>query len=386
MQSPRFVLPSSLFLIVTGQGNNGKSYQLSRLLRARSLGGEHACLPAVVLRAESSSEGTMGDLLADDERVLSWPAPNCDDAIAALKALFPAGQGPVTFGAARRFRWQQAADKARAAKSPPPPEPAKGPLDHLPVRAVFAESLSKMYKGQADRVRDDFNNQRSGSGKGRQSVSGKDQENNNMRVHNLATGRATVLVDHLNACSEHQVLIAAAVHTRGAEESTIIGEGAMAENVKRVVGEAPDFGAPKAVARGLYANGYAPLWNHLATSANVIAHAYATTHDFSAAGLEDINASDPDYDPKFGLVCTRGTYPGLGYVGWSKRQECNGWLGNFALAPRLWHPDVPWQGREAFVDHARGLPSFLRPDGSEYDGDPDLGLLLESCLAQAVRS
>lgn len=382
------MLPSSLFLIVTGQGNNGKSYQLSRLLRARAPGGEHACLPAVVLRAESSSEGTMGDLLADDERVLSWPAPNCDDAIAALKVLFPAGQGPVTFGAARRLRRQQAADEARAAKSPPPPEPAKGPLDHLPIRSVFAESLSKMHKGQLDRVRDDFNSAR-GRGSGRQSIDGKDQENNNMRVAGLAAGRATVLVDYLNAAAKHPLLVACAVHTRPAVAIDLIGgdeRGKGAEKVVRLIGEAPDLGAPLANAKTLYANGYAAVWNHLATSANVIAHAYATTHDFSAAGLEDINAADPDYDPKFGLVCTRGTYPGLGYVGWSKRQECDGWLGNFALAPRLWHPDVPWQGREAFVDHARGLPSFLRPDGSEYDGGPDLGLLLESCLAQAVRS
>src|SRR5690606_8351813 len=128
--SPVFTLPGSLFVIVTGQTNNGKSYQVMRLLMARDPStGLPAVAPALVILVESSGEGTMGELIADPPMCLVWPVRSFTEASAVLQRCFPLGRAPLSLAEARAAKHAAECDKAKAAKLPPPPAPEPTPLD-----------------------------------------------------------------------------------------------------------------------------------------------------------------------------------------------------------------------------------------------------------------
>ena len=92
--SPLYSLPGSAFFILTGQQGQGKSHQEMQLLMAKTPAGDFALAPIVILLAESSGEGTMGELIADESLCLVWPVTSCDDALQATRTLFPEGTEP----------------------------------------------------------------------------------------------------------------------------------------------------------------------------------------------------------------------------------------------------------------------------------------------------
>src|SRR5574338_704209 len=384
--SPLYTLPGSVFLIVTGQTNNGKSYQMMRALGARSPeDGLPAVAPALVLFFEASGEGTMGELVADSTMCLVWTVQSCDEAREVLRRVFPEGRAPLSLAEAKALRHADESAKAAAAKMPPPPPPDAGPLDAWPIRSVGVDSASSGLRAQKAAIRDRARAERLAKDKSKgvapgPSTSGKDLENDQKRIAALATGPAQNLVDALKGLTQRHrgLAVVVACHTRPLIETLVVGEPPNVEKVERAIGEAPDFGAPKSVVAGIAATGYADLWQALAQSAGVIWHCYATTPNYASMQPDKINSAE--HGTLFGAVTERGPYPRLGPVMWPKRQAGEGWLGMFDAAPRLWHPDVPWDGADDFAARVRDLPS-----ASTWAGGPDLGIMLELCLDEHRR-
>jgi hypothetical protein len=166
-----------------------------------------------------------------------------------------------------------------------------------------------------------------------------------------------------------------------------------------VVGEAPDFGAPKSLHADRIAKPYSALWDALERRANFVWHMFGLAPDLCTPGATLADANVPGKDVTFGAVTMRGTYPKLGPVLWPKRQGGEGWLGWFDLVPRVWHPDVPWpltdvvsqiygvggndprieDGHAAFDYSVNTLPAFL---SRGYNYGPDAGLVFEQCLRE----
>lgn len=382
--SPLYDLPGSAFIVVTGQPGNGKSLQAMRLLTARAPCGRPAAAPTLLLIVEASGEGTIGELIADESLCLTWPVASCDEAIAALATCFPAGRGPLTLGEARKAKHAEQVKRALEARHPPPAPPAPTARDAWPLRSVGVDSVSTLLQAQKAAVRAAAAKARKGptstaAAAAAPSVSGKDLENDPKRIAALAAGPAQTLVDKLSGLTSHHrgILVVVACHTCKLEHTTVIGEGPSAEKFKEVYGEAPDFGAATPVRGGIVATGYSALWQSLATKATTIAHCYGTPPVFAVGEVDKINDPGPAGDVRFGLVLQRGVYPSLGPVLWPKRQGGNGWLSMIDAGPRVWDPAIPWSGRDAFVEHVNA-----RIPDSTWDGGPDLGLLLELCLAE----
>lgn len=372
-----YALPGSVFVITTGQPGQGKSEQILRLLQARAPDGSPAVLPVVVLLAESSGEGTMGDLFISPD-VLVWPVRTCDEASAVLRVLFPEGRTPLTLAEAKAAHHKAMSDAAKKGGLPPPEKHPASAMDQWPIRGVGVDSISTLLRGQKAAVRDASRPRESTAAgdKYKISTSGRDLENDQKRIAALATGPAQNLVDALSGLTmRHRgLLVAVACHTRAHIE--VCGSGA--DRTETACGEAPDFGAPKAVKAGANATGFADLWQTLAAKANIIWHCYATAPDLRGVPAEQIN--DPENRERWGVVTRKGVYPGVESVKWVKCQG-GGWLGWFGALPALWHPDVPWSGAEDFAARVASLPS-----GERYDGGPDLGLMLELCLAEHAAS
>jgi hypothetical protein len=380
-------LPGSAFFIFTGQGNNGKTEQVFRLMTSRWPDGTPAIAPFLVLTVEASTEGTAAQFLADESMCLVWPVADFAEAREVLRTVFPEGRGPLTLREARAAKHRSDAAKAAAAKRAPPPAPAAVATDGLPVGGVLVDSASTLHRAQKTVVRETAREAKAG----KTSVSGKDLENDQKRIAGIAVGPAQDFVDDLSslAVRNRGVVVCVSVHTR-AQFMAIKGEGGEAKDV--VIGEAPDFGAPKTLSANIKASPYADLWNSLHTRANIVWHMFGEAPDFSAeADLSNVNA--PGRDVTFGAVTMRGRYPGLGAVLWPKRQGGDGWLSEFDRVPRVWHPDVPWPLDDVTIDpqmRADMTPGHMDFDertaslpgkrARGYDGSPDAGLVFELCL------
>ena len=389
-------LPGSLFFIVTGQPNNGKTEQAIRLMTSRWPDGTPAVAPFLMLTVEASSEGTAAEAMADESMCLVWPVADFEEARAVLGAVFPEGRAPLTLREAREHKQRFDIGKAVAGRKPISHPPlATVSTDALPIGGVLVDSASTLLRAQKTAVRETARE----ANKGKTSVSGRDLENDQKRVAALATGPAQDFVDALSsvAVRNRGTVVCVSVHTR-AQFQAVKGEGGEAKDV--VVGEAPDFGAPKVLAVGMRAAPYSDLWMTLHAKANIVWHGYGEAPDFTSdPNLSNVNA--PGKDVTFGAVTMRGRYPGLGAVLWPKRQGGDGWLAEFDRVPRVWHPDVPWplsidpstehhaamlatsvgmetptpDGHAEFYRRTRGLPC-----GRDYDGSPDAGLVFELCL------
>lgn len=391
---PGFDLPGSVFIINTAQGNNGKTFQMMRLLMAVVPGTNRpAVAPALVLVVEASTEGTAGELLADESMCLVWPVATFEEAQRVLTKCFPYGLAPCTLGEARCLKHGDDTDKAKAAKRPPPPPLKPTSRDSWPLRSVAVESISSLHRAQKTAISNAAREETAQKFRAKlrpgqapeyvaPSTSGRDLENDQKRVAGLAARPAQDFVDALSALTvRHRgMLVVVACHTRPQIEVSIVGaneRGQGGEKVEKVIGEAPDFGAPKAVAAGVLATGYADLWNVLYAKANIAWHLFPQLPDFQQKAMADVNSQEQDV--VFGAVTARGRYPGLGHVGWVKRQGGEGWLKYFDAAPKIWAPGVPWapDAEEGFREFVAGLPS-----AETWNGGPDMGLLLELCLRE----
>ena len=390
---PGFDLPGSLFIVNTAQGNNGKTFQMMRLLMAQVPGENRpAVAPALVIVVEASTEGTAGDLLGDESMCLVWPVATFEEAQRVLVTCFPWGLPPLTLGEARLARHKSEVDKATAAKRPPPSPPTPTARDAWPLRSVAVESISTLHRAQKTAISNAAREEharkfrpKTGAGSVADhvppSISGKDLENDQKRVAGLAARPAQDFVDALSALTvRHRgMLVVVACHTRSQIEVSVVGgneSGQGGERREFASGEAPDFGAPKTIAQGLISTSYSDLWNSLHAKANYVWHLFARTPDFQREPLVNVNAVERDV--VFGAVTARGKYPELGHVGWVKRQG-GGWLKYFDAAPRIWAPDVPWAGdsEDVFHEFVAGLPLT-----ETWNGGPDMGLLLELCLRE----
>jgi hypothetical protein len=392
----RRTLPGSAFFIFTGQGNNGKTEQVQRLLTSRWPDGVLAIAPFLMITAEASTEGTAGATLADEATCLVWPVDSIEAATRVLATCFPDGKPPLMLAEARRAKWKDDCSAADLGKRTPPPAPKPTAADHLPLGGVGVDSASTLLSAQKTVVRETARD-----GKGRTSVSGKDLENDQKRVAAIATPPAQDFVDALSSVAQRNrgTIIAVAVHTRAQTQAMKFDDG-----VKDiVVGEAPDFGAPKSLHADRIAKPYSALWDALERRANFVWHMFGLAPDLCTPGATLADANVPGKDVTFGAVTMRGTYPKLGPVLWPKRQGGEGWLGWFDLVPRVWHPEVPWPMTEAIAVAYRtgsegidghgafdwnvsgsvdGVTALPASETRGYWRGPDAGLVFEQCLRE----
>lgn len=374
LPTTRRPLPGSLFFIFTGQGNNGKTEQMMRLMSSRWPDGTPAIAPFLLLVCEASTEGTAGPVIDDESMCLVWPVADFEEAKAVLSVVFPEGRPPLKLRDARLARQRSLPGNKQVI-------PAPVPTDELPIGGVAVESASTLLRAQKTMVRETAREE----GK-KFSVSGKSLENDQKRIAGIATGPAQDFVDALSGVSVRNrgVVVCVAVHTKAQIQLVKTDT----ESKEIAVGEAPDFGAAKVLEAGKKVNPYSDLWNALNAKANIGWHLFGDPPDFSAeADLSQVNR--PGKDVLFGAVTMRGRYPFLGAVLWPKRQGGDGWLSEFDRVPRVWSPDVPWPepvagvhpsetpGHREFEERVKTLPGGLQRG---YDGSPDAGLVFELCL------
>lgn len=355
--SPTYDLPGSAFVVLTGNTNDGKSYQMERLMSA-TIGDDGRPLvgPVLLLSAEASSEGTAGELMADESLCLVWPVTTCDEALDALGTVFPEGRPPLTLGEARRKHHEAKCAEAKAAGQPAPPAPAPTARDAWPIRGIAVDSISTLYAGQMASV----GNAARKPGAPRTDKAMKSAEVSMREQAKLAMPRAIALIDRLSGVGQRHrgTCIVVACHVRKQIEQMKTSDG---EVFRSVVGWAPDLGRPEEVKAGILATGYSALWQALAFKANLVWHLFAVAPDFRQVPIAELNKPGPGRTPTFGAITMRGTYPDLGQVGWVKRQGGGGWLGFFDSLPPYWHPSAPWEMSADF-------PS------------PDLGAALVHCV------
>jgi hypothetical protein len=367
-------LPGSLFFIFTGQGNNGKTEQMMRLMSSRWPDGTPAIAPFLLLVCEASTEGTAGPVIDDESMCLVWPVADFDEAKAVLAVVFPEGKPPLKLRDARLARQRSVPGNKQV-------NPARVHTDELPIGGVAVESASTLLRAQKTMVRETAREE----GK-KFSVSGKALENDQKRIAGIATGPAQDFVDALSGVSVRNrgVVVCVAVHTKAQIQLVKTDT----ESKEIAVGEAPDFGAAKVLEAGKKVNPYSDLWNALNAKANIGWHLFGDAPDFTAEDdLSQVNR--PGKDVLFGAVTMRGRYPFLGAVLWPKRQGGEGWLSEFDRVPRVWSPDVPWPEPVVGV-HPSETPGHVEfavrtadlPGGRQrgYDGSPDAGLVFELCL------
>lgn len=354
-QAPTYNLPGSAFVVLTGNINDGKTYQMTRLLEATGEDGEPLVAPILVIPAESSGEGTAGEFYADPSKCVVWGAATADEAFDILGKVFPDGRAPLTLGEVRRVQWEAACELAKASKQPNPPPPEKTSRDHLPIRAVAIDSASTLYAGQMAKVGNDARE----ANKNSRVKAGKDASVNTRDQARIAAPRMIALIDRLNGITQRNrgTLVVVACHVRKQVEVMTTGDG---ETIRQVVGWAPNLGRPEEVKAGILATGYGELWQHLASKANIVWLLFASAPDFRMLPRDKLNVSG--LHPEYGAITMRGMYPDLGQVMWVKRQGGSGWLGFFDELPPYWHASAPWE-------HSETYPT------------PDLGAVLSHCVA-----
>lgn len=332
----------SLFVVVTGLGNSGKTQQILYLLRAE-VDGQPVATPTLYLIAEASGEGTAGEVLLDPSRCCVWPVACCEDAVLAVEACFP-HSGALTLGAAKAKWHRHVCGLADAGGAPRPPAPAASARDGEVLRSVVVDTMSTLYKGSDDRhgelLKAESEKKRPGSSRDR--AGKKDAPWNDLRITGGgAAKQCKHLVNVLNGATQHHrgLICLVTVHTTGAVQLVAGGEGEPTQAI--VCGEVPDLGSAKPTAAGINVPGYSATWNTLAAKANIVVHCIADVPDYSRLSMSEIN--DPTKAPavKFGLITAKGSYPGRGPVMWVKSQGGEGPFGYFSCMPRVWHPDVP---------------------------------------------
>lgn len=330
------LLSQSAFIVVTGGINSGKSFQLGSVLTAK-VDGERFALPCAVILAESSGEGTLGEILLDPGACVVWPCSTCDQATEALNILFP-DAGPLTLGQAKAALHKTLVARSVVAKSrPPEPTPAH-PNDRLQLRSLLTDTVSTLYNGSEKQAYRQFLDQAGGKASVR--PGGKGNEYNDPREsHKMAAKRCGDMLDRLNgiAMANRGLIVLVSCHTGPAMQAT------SQPGQSICVGEAPMLGAPKEMLAGIDVPGFSKTWDALAAKANVVWHCFETIPDLRAGGdLSTINdrAVDGDGAAFRGVITRKGKYPGLGAVLWVKRQGGDGPLGAFGKLPAYWHPAV----------------------------------------------
>lgn len=368
--SARFLLTQSLFAILTGAGNAGKTFQILTVLLAM-VENEPLALPCLYVMAEASAEGTAGEVLNDPSRCVVWPAADCDDAYRAVVECFP-DSGPVTLGQAKALMHKAIVDKCKEDKTVPPPPPVASKNDGATLRSLVVDTGSTLYKGSVATAKALAMKEAGVKPNEKPKVGIKGAAwNDNRRMGGYAASRMGQLIDLLNGVTtRHRGLIAlVSCHTCPAYKYTAGKDGE--EPVKYAFGECPDLGATATSEVGVNVDAFSATWRSLHAKANVVWHCFKTTPDFSNVLPSNINASAlAEAGPRHGVLTMAGKYPSLGPVMWVKRQGGEGALGVFASLPPYWHPDSPVPEGIAAISKGPSLGAVLvaavlatRPDG-----------------------
>lgn len=358
MKSTSPLTTQSLFVIITGAVNSGKSFQLLSILSAE-VDGQPVATPTLFLVCESSSEGTIGAILNDPSRACVWPVKDCEEANEAIGACFPRS-GPITLGAAKAawYAWAckvTAAEHAAAVKlatetrstPPAPPAPpirlAPSPSDGEVLRSVTVDSATTLYRGSCNTAKRLHAEAARKKNHGAPVVTVNKKEDpgqNDMNLHQYAARVCQDMIDRLNAVTAHRgTMVFVTCHTGPAVQ--VIQGSADEPPIKMTCGETPSLGTSPSLKAGITVPSFSKTWDALAAKANVIVHAFADVADYAATSLADINA-EHTRGTQFGLITERGVnYPRLGPVLWVKRQDGEGPWGYLAAMPRYWHPAVP---------------------------------------------
>jgi len=355
----RFFLTQSLFAILTGAGNSGKTYQILTVLQAM-VDGEALALPCLYVLAEPSAWGTAGEVMNDPSKCVVWPAADCDDAYRAVVECFP-DSGPVTLGQAKALMHKSIVDKCKEDKTVPPPPPAPSKNDGAGLRCIVVDTGSTLYKGSVATARM-LAMRTAGVKQGDKPKFGIKGApwNDNRQTGGYAAARMGQLIDLLNGVTtRHRGLIAlVSCHTCPAYKFMAGAPGE--EPVKYAEGECPDLGATATSATGVSVDATSATWRSLSAKANLVWYCFRTTPDFSNVRPELINASAAaEAGPQHGVITMAGKYPNLGPVMWPKRQGGEGPLGVFASLPPYWHPDSPVPDGLAAISQGPSLGAVL---------------------------
>jgi len=348
-----FASDQSIFFIITGEQNVGKSWQFKTALEATSIDtGEELFTPCLYLVAEASTSGTLGRLLMNPAKCVVWRVSDCDEALAALNACFPDG-GALTIAEARRKEYEHRCKLAEKDKRPKPAPPAEVPahVGKMTLRSIAVDTLSTLYKGSGKTAmaiaREEIESGANKRVKTTRTTSNVGALNSAMDQGRFAAMRCDALTDRLNGITQHHagVLVLVSVHTTTAlADEKVSAEGETARYETRVIGCSPDLGATKTQGKDCLVPGWSKSWNNLAAKANVIWHAgaeYPNLRNYDIGAANDA-ATNPANQPAFYVVTQRGEYRGIGRCMWVKVQGSEGEpMEHFLNLPNIWCDKYP---------------------------------------------
>lgn len=348
-----FVTDQSLFFIITGENNVGKSWQFKTALEATDIEtGEDLFTPCLYLQAEASTSGTLGKILMNPAKCVVWRVADCDEALAALNACFPDG-GALTIAEARRKEHEHRCKLAEKDKRPKPPAPAEVPphVGKMTLRSIAVDTASTLHKGSAKTAmaiaREEIESGANKRVKTTRTTSNVGALNSAMDQGRYAAMRCDALTDRLNGITQHHpgVLVLVSVHTTSATADVkVSGEGETPKYETRVIGAAPDLGATKTQGPDCLVPGWSKSWSNLAAKANVIWHAGAEYPNLRNMDLGTANeaATDPANQTAFYVITQRGEYRGVGRCMWVKVQGSAGEpMEHFLNLPNIWCDKYP---------------------------------------------
>lgn len=348
-----FVTDQSLFFIITGENNVGKSWQFKTALEATDIEtGEDLFTPCLYLQAEASTSGTLGKILINPAKCVVWRVADCDEALAALNACFPDG-GALTIAEARRKEHEHRCKLAEKDKRPKPPAPAEVPphVGKMTLRSIVVDTASTLHKGSAKTAmaiaREEIESGANKRVKTTRTTSNVGALNSAMDQGRYAAMQCDTLTDRLNGITQHHpgVLVLVSVHTTSATADVkVSGEGETPKYETRVIGAAPDLGATKTQGPDCLVPGWSKSWSNLAAKANVIWHAGAEYPNLRNMDLGTANeaATDPANQTAFYVITQRGEYRGVGRCMWVKVQGSAGEpMEHFLNLPNIWCDKYP---------------------------------------------
>lgn len=348
-----FVTDQSLFFIITGENNVGKSWQFKTALEATDIEtGEDLFTPCLYLQAEASTSGTLGKILMNPAKCVVWRVADCDEALAALNACFPDG-GALTIAEARRKEHEHRCKLAEKDKRPKPPAPAEVPphVGKMTLRSIVVDTASTLHKGSAKTAmaiaREEIESGANKRVKTTRTTSNVGALNSAMDQGRYAAMRCDALTDRINGITQHHpgVLVLVSVHTTSATADVkVSGEGETPKYETRVIGAAPDLGATKTQGPDCLVPGWSKSWSNLAAKANVIWHAGAEYPNLRNMDLGTANeaATDPANQTAFYVITQRGEYRGVGRCMWVKVQGSAGEpMEHFLNLPNIWCDKYP---------------------------------------------
>lgn len=348
-----FVTDQSLFFIITGENNVGKSWQFKTALEATDIAtGESLFTPCLYLQAEASTSGTLGRIMQDPSKCVVWRVADCDEALAALNACFPDG-GALTVAEARRKEYEHRCKLAEKDKRPKPPAPAEVPphVGKMTLRSIVIDTMSTLHKGSGKTAmaiaREEIESGANRRVKTTRTTSNVGALNSAMDQGRYAAMRCDALTDRLNGITQHHpgVLVLVSVHTTSATADVkVSGEGEAPKYETRVIGAAPDLGATKTQGPDCLVPGWSKSWSNLAAKANVIWHAGAEYPNLRNMDLGTANeaATDPANQTAFYVITQRGEYRGVGRCMWVKVQGSAGEpMEHFLNLPNTWCDKYP---------------------------------------------